>query len=223
MIAKEKQPIYIVISLIVIVICIGLVIRTCKGPDVYSKEQLQRLESNAAFSAQDVVSFLGDRTEVLLLHLEVPGSKGLTEYKDVFKKILTASGKNIIGEEAFKPPGEGQFFNPLGWSYSIEELEDILGRHAEPEVIVSLVGTPVFDPVTVRTLEGNCPPIVIGFSPNPRPDMGPWLDSGILEGVIIRHRLDPDADPQEPRAKYDNLFQMYTPDSPSIPYIPPMP
>jgi hypothetical protein len=223
MISKQAQPFVIVGSLIVVVICIGTLIRGCKNPTAFTKEQLARLETNAGFSAQDVAEFLGDRTDVLLLYLEVPGSEGLTEVKETFQKVLTASGKNIIGEESLKPAGDGQFFNPIGWGYSIAELEEILSRHASPEVIVSLVGTPAYEPTEVEGLSGSCPPIVVGFTPSQKPDTAAWLDSGILEGAIIRNRLNGNANPQTPREKYDNLFQMYTADSESLPYIPPMP
>jgi len=197
----------------VLVLSIYSIGRGCRGPTAFSREQLDRLETNAEFSAQETADFLGDRTDVMLVYLDVPGSVGLIEVKDAFINVLTANGKNIIGEEVFRPVEAGQFFNPIGWAYLLEDFADMVSRHPPADVIVTLAGTPVFDPDAIDDLPDSFPPIVAGFFLRVPGDVGAWFDSGRLEMAIMRSSSQGEAEPTTPREKYDRIFKTFTADS----------
>jgi len=220
MISKEAQPYVMIGCVVAMVISIFFISRGCKDSVAYTKDQLQRLETDAEFRAQDTAEFLGTRTDVLIVYLEVPGSKGLEEIRDAFKNVLTANGKNIVGVEAFQPTEGGPYFNPLGWTYTLEEMQDLVSQSPKADVIVSLAGVPVYDPDAIDAVMESFTPMVVGFFPGQVGDVAAWFETGIVEMAIMHSPAKGAAEPTTPRERYDNRFRMFTPDS-DVP--PPMP
>ena len=222
-IPPAARPFVVIGSVLVVLICLASMMKSCRGPEAYSGEQLERLETNAEFSAAETAEFLGEGTKVLLLYLEVPGAIGLREQRESFARVLRQGGINIVAEEAFKPVAGSRVFNPINWAYSWEELLAIVDRFPGVDALVSLAGAPGVSG-GIPELPPDFPGLVVAFSPGAPPALGPLMSAGVVRMAVVHRpgaRRDPP--PTTPRERFDRRFLVVTPDTGEIPALPVLP
>ncbi len=222
-IPKKAQPAAIGISIAVLAACITFIARECSDGGVqYTKEQLERLESNIGFSVQDIADRLGDKTGVLLLSIQVEGSKGLDESRAVAKIVLERAGKQVA-EENINPVAEGMFFNPINWAMSWDDYNDAVLRHPDVEAVISIAGAPGITDEDDVALPDTYPPLYVAFSPGRQPDLGPLFDEGILAVAVVRNPMPGGHKGETPREQFDATFELVTTESEELPIFQAMP
>jgi hypothetical protein len=207
-------------SIVVVAICVIFIARTCGGPPTYTKVQLERLETDAELSAAATAEFLPEGAKVLVLHLDVPGAQGLKEHKESFVTVLRGMGVDVEGIEAFQPAGAGMGFNPLGWAYSISELREMAARCPQADTIVSLAGAPY---IGEDRAPDDLPRLLVAFVPGAPPALQELFDYGVLDMAIVRRGGPKDPPPATPQERFDRYFQIVTPETEDLPYLPLMP
>jgi hypothetical protein len=223
-IPKNAEKPAIFVSIVVLSFCVFSIVKGCgSGGDDFTKEQLQRLESTVGFSVQEIVDRLGDKTKVLLVSINVPGSSGLEESREVARTVLEKGGKEVVAEEIIIPVGEGQFFNPINWAISWEEFKDLVTRNPGTEAVVSIAGAPALEEGDEVILPDSYPGLYVAFSPGRQPALEELFDEQILKVAVVREPSPGDAHGETPRENFDKTFQVYTADSEELPIFHAMP
>ena len=223
-IPKNAEKTAILVSIVVLLLCVFSIVRGCgSGGDDFTKEQLQRLESTVGFSVQEIVDRLGDKTKVLLVSINVPGSSGLEESREVARTVLEKGGKEVVAEEIIIPVAEGQFFNPINWAISWEEFKDLVTRNPGAEAVVSIAGAPALGEGDEVILPDSYPGLYVAFSPGRQPALEELFDEQILKVAVVRELSHGDAPAETPREDFDKTFQVYTADSEELPVFHAMP
>jgi len=221
---KRAQPFVITICLAALVLCGASIIRGCgDNSGEFTKEHLQRLESAIGYSVQEIVDRLGDKTNVLLVSLEVAGSEGLAESREVAKTVLKKGGKQIAAEEVINPIGEGQFFNPVNWAMSWGEYNELVTRNSGCDAVVSLAGAPWLGEGDEVILPDSYPGLYVAFSPGRQPALEELFEEKILEVAVVRSPAPGGGAEETPRDEFNRTFLVVTADSEELPVFQAMP
>ena len=154
----------------------------------------------------------------MLVHLDIRGAKGLKELRRAFASVLKDHDIDIAATERIEADTGDGYFNPVGWSYPIETLMDIVARHPDVDAVVSLAGGPSLSDDQDVTVPEHFPDLVVAFSPGAPPMVEALFDRELLAMAIVPRlsgRNQPK--PATPRERFDAEFVVVTHESDEIP------
>lgn len=213
-ISKEKAPLVIAASVIIILVSFISIFRTMSpaGPKV----NMDRIEGLGQIAGEETATFLGSGTTVVLVAYPEGPSKHLKLQQDALKGALEDGGVSVKAVESLQGNDYAAGMIPMEMGgFPVEELIRIGQTHPDVDAIVSMVGAPWLQGDEAMSIPESLPQLVVaqGVMMLGAADM---FHSGIVTMAIMpRTDMAPDAqeEPKTTREWFDRYFQVVTADT----------
>ena len=220
-ISREKAPLVIAASIIIIVVSLVSIMRTMSpgGPKV----NMDRIEGLGQIAGEEAARFLGSgKTVVLVAYPEGP-SKHLKLQQDALKDALEDGGVTVKAVESLQGNDEfsmGMIPMEMG-GFPIEELIRIGEAHPDVDALVSMVGAPWLQADTAQSIPASLPQLIVAQGAM-MIGAGDLFSSGLVSMAIMPRTDMPAEGAEEPKTTrewFDRYFEVVTADTAgSLPY-----
>lgn len=202
----SKNSITTLLSVMVICYSLVSIFRTMFG--TREKERVSLTQSYGRIVSEEMASSIPLSANVLVLGLNAPLNPGIEQMANRLTRALRSQGYAQVSEMIL----HGEAFPPTvmldGHHLSVPVFEQVLHRHPDADVIVSMAGTPPADADILRRFTDRSMKLVLAGNSAPGPHLDQWMRSSLVSLAVLPHSSSP-VDLSKPPDTERQVFDFY--------------